>query len=784
MQGVGFRPAVYRLARQAGLAGFVYNDTKGVTIELQGQEEKIDEFLVRLQSKDKPPLAEIKSCKQTDIELRKGEDTFTIKESSAEGPAMSQVTADIAVCGDCLAEMADKKKFRYTYPFINCTNCGPRYSIIKYIPYDRPNTTMSVFKMCDRCAGQYKDIGDRRFHAQPIACSDCGPQIRLTDAEGKTVQTKTDKVIAQAVRLIRAGKIVAIKGIGGFHLAVNALDNRAVLRLRERKKRDYKPFAMMAGSIEKIRQYAIVSSTAEHLLKSPQSPIVLMPKKKNSMIAEAVAEGVDTFGFMLCYAPLHYLLFAGNIEVLVMTSGNIYDEPLICKNELALEKLAGVADAFLMHDRVIYRQVDDSIAHIIDQQPVLLRRARGYVPTPLLTRQSISGHIWAAGADMKNTFCFAKHNQLICSEHIGDLEDADVYHHYIDSIEHLRKLFEVEPTTVVCDLHPGYLSTQYALSKTDVNVMQIQHHWAHIGSVLAEHGLTGPVIGLAADGTGYGSDGNIWGCECLIASLSDFERFGHLAYYDLAGGDAAGKEAIRSVLGLLKKTFGQQFEPAKYEWLLERIEADKNKRQTILQQLEKHINTVQTSSMGRLFDAVAAMLGLGKYNHFEAQLPMALEAIVAEGVDESYNFELVGGAGKMLQLDLRRMFEQLIDDIGAGKNAAVSSAKFHNCVSDGLVQMAKAAGQSKRLNTVALSGGVFCNRYLMTRCVKLLKANNFSVLFNRNFPPNDGGISIGQAAIAAHAAAKIGATGLEPATSCTPCKRASQTAPRPETKTF
>jgi len=748
VQGVGFRPAVYRIAETLGLSGFVYNDTKGVTIELQGKEEGISEFLKRLKSADKPPLAEIKSCEAVDITAVDGEYKFIIKTSNAQGTALSQVTADIATCRGCLEEMCDKKDFRYRYPFINCTNCGPRYSIVRTIPYDRPNTTMSVFEMCDKCAAQYADVTDRRFHAQPVACPACGPKIWLTDSNGKTIKTKTDDVIAEAARLLQAGKVVAVKGVGGFHLAVDALNEQAVKRLRERKKRDYKPFAMMADSVEKIKEYAIVSDSAEKVLKSPQSPIVLLPKKKDSAIAPSVAEDVNTFGFMLCYAPLHYLLFAEGIEVLVMTSGNISDEPLICKNQIALERLGSVADAFLMHDREIYRQVDDSIIHFIDGQPVPLRRARGYVPTPIFMEGSCRQDIFAAGADLKNTFCFVKQNQLICSEHIGDLEDAEVYHHYIDSIEHLRKLFEVKPKVVACDLHPGYFSTQYALSMSGVEVIQVQHHWAHIASVLVENGLEGPVIGLECDGTGYGTDGAIWGCECMIASLEKFERFGHLAYYRLAGADKASKEPIRPVLGLLKKAYGSEFKLDKFAWLLERIEPDKNKHRIISEQINKKINTVETSSLGRVFDAVAAMLGLGNYNHFDAQLPMALEAIAISDVEEHYEFELGKRDDKPLKLDLDKMIKQLINDIQAEKAAGIISAKFHNTLSIALLTMAKQARESTRLNTVALSGGVFCNRYLTNCLIKLLKVNDFRVLFNREVPSNDGGIALGQAAIA------------------------------------
>jgi hydrogenase maturation protein HypF len=763
VQGVGFRPAVYRIAQGLGLTGFVYNDTKGVTIELQGQEEKTAEFLARLQSQDKPPLADIKTCTATELPAITGEDKFIIKTSDAEGSPFSQVTADIATCRDCLAELFDKEDFRYSYPFINCTNCGPRYSIVKTIPYDRPNTTMSEFAMCDKCAAQYTNVTDRRFHAQPVACGTCGPKLWLTGSKGKTIKKGTKNTIVEAARLLQAGKIVAIKGIGGFHLAVDALNDQAVKRLRQRKRRDHKPFAVMAGSIERIKKYAIVSKSAERLLKSPQAPIVLLSKNEDSAIAPSVAEGVDTLGFMLCYAPLHYLLFAQGIEVLVMTSGNISDEPLICKNQKALERLGCVADAFLMHNREIYRQVDDSVFHFIDDNPVPLRRARGYVPTPIFMEMNSPQNIFAAGADMKNTFCFAKQNQLICSEHIGDLEDAEVYHHYIDSIEHLRKLFEVEPKVVVCDLHPAYLSTQYAKSLSGIKLIQVQHHWAHIASVLVEHGLSGPVIGIECDGTGYGTDGAIWGCECMIATLEKFERFGYLAYYDLAGADKASKEAIRPVLSLLKKAYGSEFTLQKIDWLLERIEDEPNnksqisnlKSQIILEQLDKGINCVKTSSLGRVFDAVAAMLDLGSYNHFDAQLPMALEAVAADDIEEHYDFELINRTGESVQLDLSKMFRQLIDNVKKGQDAGIISAKFHNTLSIALLAMAKQAREGTKLDTVALSGGVFCNRYLTNRLIKQLRESGFRVLFNREVPSNDGGLSIGQAAIATRAVTRF-----------------------------
>ncbi|TFG50731.1 MAG: carbamoyltransferase HypF [Candidatus Brocadiia bacterium] len=752
VQGVGFRPTVYRLGRALGLTGVVYNDTRGVTVELQGEQGRVEEFLERVNGAEKPALAQIRSCTVEQIDVIKGETDIRITASDPEGTALSQVTADMALCTDCLEEMRDKRDFRYRYPFINCTNCGPRYSIVKTIPYDRPNTTMSVFGMCQKCAVQYKDVADRRFHAQPVACGLCGPEIWLADSTGKAILSGTDEVIAETAKKLLDGGVVAIKGVGGFHLAADATNNDAVLKLRQRKRRDHKPFAVMAATVEKIREFAVVTELQEGILRSHQSPIVLLEKKPFSRIAQSVAEGVSSFGFMLCYAPLHYLLFEQGIDVLVMTSGNISDEPLICKNDRAIEKLGDIAEVFLMHDRDIYRQVDDSIVHVIDNEPVLLRRARGYVPSPVIMKKRCSFDIFAAGGDLKNTFCFVKDDQFICSEHIGDLEDAEVYHHYIESVEHLKGLFEIEPEIVVCDLHPAYFSTQYALSKKDVEVIQVQHHWAHIASVLAENNIDGPVIGIECDGTGYGTDGAIWGCECMIASLDDFERFAHLEYYHLAGGDRASKEAIRPILGLLKTAYCDELVLTNLQWLLEPVEPDIEKQEIILQQIQKGINTVQTSSLGRVFDAVAALTGLGRYNHFEAQLPMSLEAVIDTGVAEAYEFELVTVAGEPMRIELRKMIKQLVDDIKAQLPAGVIAAKFHNCIAAALLETAKRAREAAKLNITALSGGVFCNRYLTNRLINLLKENDFTVLFSRDVPSNDGGISLGQAAIAARRA--------------------------------
>ena len=751
VQGVGCRPYVYRLATEVGLTGCVHNDSVGVTIEVQGGQGNIEEFIKTLTSEETPGLMEVVSYSYHDIKTKAGEKKFVIAPSDETGTPLSQVSPDIATCKDCLDEINDAEDFRYRYPFTNCTNCGPRYSIVKTIPYDRYNTTMGEFEMCMLCEQEYTEVSDRRFHAQPVACGACGPRVWLTDKDGQTTKTGTDETIAEAAKLLSGGGIVAIKGIGGFHLAVDATNNTATKLLRKRKQREHKPFAMMAKDIETISRYAEVDEKAKKLLQSPAAPIVLLERKANTKIAPSVAEGTGTLGFMLPYAPLHHLLFAEkDIEVVVMTSANISDEPLICDNDTALEKLGGIADAFLMHDREIYRQIDDSVVHIIDGASAPLRRARGYVPGPVLRKSASKRQIFAAGGDLKNTFCFVKNNQYILSEHIGDLEDGDVYRHYVKSVEHLRGLFEVDPEVVACDLHPGYLSTQYAKSLQSAKFIQVQHHWAHVGSVLAEFDNTERIIGLVADGTGYGTDGAIWGCECLIASLKEFTRFGHLEYFALPGADLAAKEPIRPILGLMQSLFGSGYIEKNIS-LLEKIEPGRDKIDMITQQLEKKVNIVQTSSLGRVFDAVAALSGVGNYNHFEAQLPMALEAIVQKGNKEAYKIQIKEEEDGTSVLDIRNMLDEIIGDARGGKGAGVISTRFHNGLCEAMAGLAEKARAETSLSTVALSGGVFCNRYLSEYLISLLKDKNFNVLFKTKVPANDGGIALGQAAIAAEA---------------------------------
>ena len=749
VQGVGCRPFIYRLATELGLVGTVRNDTQGVTIEVQGPDTVLDAFVTRLCDRTLegyPPLMQVDECCQESMPVIEGDLVFSIIQSNPAGTPISQVMPDCATCSACLAEMNDPADFRYRYPFINCTHCGPRYSIVNSIPYDRPNTTMSEFVLCDTCRSQYEDVRDRRFHAQPVACPVCGPKIWLTDKDGKTIETDSDKVIAKCADVLRRGGIAAIKGIGGFHLAADALNEQAVAELRRRKHRDAKPFAMMAASLETIRKYAEVDELTAELLTGPESPIVLLDKREPNFIAPSAAFGTNRFGFMLCYAPLHHLLFAEEgIEVLVMTSANLSDEPLICKNEQALEELADIADVFVLHDRDIRRQVDDSVVHEVNGQAALLRRARGYVPSPILRNISSETQIFAVGPDLKNTFCFLKGDQYFMSEHIGDLADGRVYRHYVRSVEHLKQLFDVNPQVAVCDLHPGYLSTHFAEQLQDVTLVRVQHHWAHIASVLADFNEDGPVIGLVADGTGYGTDGAIWGCECLIATLTDFERFGHLAYYPLAGGDKASKEPIRPILGLL----GRQAE--NHNALLASIEPDADKIHLISEQVQKGLNAVSTSSLGRLFDAAAALLGLGHKNRFEAELPMALESVIENGIEDAYPVELALD-NNVWTFSSLPIIESLIEDIHRHTSKGIIAARFHNSVCEGLLMLAQKARLAKGLSDAALSGGVFCNRYLANRLIRRLQDDGFRVLWKKSVPVNDGGISLGQAAIGAELA--------------------------------
>ena len=752
VQGVGFRPYVYRLATEASLAGFVLNDSAGVKIEVQGAAGVLEQFIGDLAQK-LPPLARIDTLKQRRIDPVVGESDFKIRSSGGGELTDAQVTVDVATCDDCLREMNDPCDPRYRYPFINCTNCGPRYSIVRRIPYDRPNTTMCEFEMCPLCSGQYSDPASRRFHAQPVACQVCGPRVRLIDSTGREVLCEDP--IARAASAIKDGKIVAIKGLGGFQLACRADDDHAVGRLRMRKGRDAKPFALMIADMEQVRRICDVTDEAAELLTGPIRPIVILPRRPDAPIAPAVAGGLDTLGVMLPYTPLHHLLFACDLPPCVMTSGNYSEEPLIKDNEDAVSHLGRIADMLLVHDRRIERSVDDSVVQLhSDGVLSVLRRARGYAPQPV--RVGGGGKdgrsILAVGAELNNAVCLFRNGRAVLSQHIGDLKDGRAYRHFIIAIDHLQELFAIRPDVIAADAHPQYLSTQYALKRhggqlagrARIPIIRVQHHHAHIVSCLAENGSPGPAIGLACDGVGYGDDGAVWGCEVLRADLRAYERIGHLRYLPLPGGDAASAQTYRPGIAALYETFGPE---CREQIGASRLAATDEQIDSVLQMLAASVNCPPASSLGRWFDAVAALCGIAAANRYEAEAPMALEAAVETGVDAHYNYEICGTGA--FEIDLRPTVEAIICDLKGGVAPGRIAAKFHNTVAAFLAEAARRARDATNLNIVALSGGCFANRYLTARLVAALHRDGFEVLRHRTIPPGDGGVALGQAVVAA-----------------------------------
>jgi len=769
VQGVGFRPFVYRLATELRLTGWVRNDSRGVTIEVQGG-VAMEQFVRRLHA-ELPPLAQIHGCQVSSAETMSGEDRFDILPSAGGELADAQVTVDTAVCADCLREMNAPADPRYGYAFINCTNCGPRYSIVRTVPYDRPNTTMADFAMCPLCAGEYGDPASRRFHAQPVACPACGPSVWLVDPAGR--QVLCDDPIAQAADMLRDGRIVAVKGLGGFHLACRADRQDVVARLRRRKRRDAKPFALMVADLKHARALCDVSPEAERLLTGPLKPVVLMPARRDGRaegpsgtVCLAVADGLDTLGVMLPYTPLHYLLFE-RLKVmsppdaelwpppLVMTSGNYSDEPLEKDNESAIAILGPIADAILLHNRRIERRVDDSVVQVHrDGALGVARRGRSYAPRPVRLEGVIGQHrpVLAVGAELKNTICLLADGRALLSEHIGDLTDGRVYRHFIDTIHHLERLFEVAPEVVAADMHPQYLSTEYALRRWRGEVagrpaspiIRVQHHHAHIVSCLAEHGRSGPVIGLACDGVGYGDDGAAWGCEVLRADLRGYERLGHLRYLPLPGGDAAAVQTWRPAMAALHDAFG---EGCLDQMLACRPDASVDELTAAMGVLQVGINCPPCSSLGRWFDAVAWLCGVADANRFEAEAAMKLESAAADGVRDAYAFRIE--ADGPFQIDLRPMVEGIVTDRLCGLEAAYVSAKFHNTVARFLAAAARRAAETSGLSTVVLSGGCFANRYLTARLADELHAAGLEVLRHHEIPCNDGGVALGQAVVTA-----------------------------------
>ena len=753
VQGVGFRPFVYRLASELRLTGWVLNDARGVGIQVQGGSDHLGEFTRRLRE-ELPPLAAIAQCSQLPAEVIVGEKHFEILASEDGEITDAQVTVDTATCPDCLREMNTPGDPRHHYPFISCTNCGPRYSIVTRIPYDRPNTTMADFALCPACAAEYGDPSSRRFHAQPTACEKCGPAVWLVDTRGQQIPSRDP--IASAAQMLQEGKILAIKGLGGFHLACRADDDHVVRRLRQRKRRDAKPFAIMVADIEQAGRLVRLSDQARALLSGSLRPIVILPmNKEGDRVAASVAQGLNTLGVMLPYTPLHHLLMRHGLGPLVMTSGNYSDEPLVKDNDSAIAHLGRIADALMLHNRRIERRVDDSVVlGRGDGDLVLVRRARGYAPQPIrLTAPVVGGPaVLAVGGELKDTICLLKGDRAVLSEHIGDLKDGRTYRQFIDTVSHLEALYDVTPELVACDMHPHYLSTEYAVRRHHgelagrwaIPIARVQHHHAHVVSCLAENGHTGPVIGIACDGTGHGDDGANWGCEIFRAELKSYERLGHLRYLPLVGGDAAAVETFRPAVAALFDTFGPECMEMD---IVGKLEAPREAIRNAMEMLSIGVNCPPSSSLGRWFDAVAALCRIADRNAYEAQAPARLEVAAREGVADGYSYRVT--AGGPFVIDLRPMVEQIVTDATAGADIGLISAKFHNTVVAFLADAAGRARAETGLGVVALSGGCFMNRYLATRLEARLKAMGFTVLTHRQIPCNDGGVALGQAVIAA-----------------------------------
>lgn len=764
VQGVGFRPFVYNLAARLDLKGWVRNTSAGVDIEVDGEQDVLDAFLKALRD-EAPPLSRIDELTAS-FRPANGFTSFDIVHSEAIPSAFQPISPDVAVCGDCLRELFDPNDRRYRYPFINCTNCGPRFTIIKDIPYDRPKTTMAGFMLCPDCEREYTDPTNRRFHAQPVACPVCGPSVWLERLNVGMFErfAENDDALLQTQRLLAEGKIVAIKGLGGFHLACDATNAAAVTELRARKLRVDKPFALMMPYLETVEKHCLVSDEERQLLTSPARPIVLLRRRPESDIAREVAPKQDWLGVMLPYTPLHYLLFTNYqslFSALVMTSGNLSEEPIATDNAEARQRLALLADAFLMHDRDIHVRCDDSVVRILgglgtgtlvtkSQSTDLLntnlpiypiRRSRGYSPFPVKLPFDVP-QLLAAGSELKNTFCITNGNYAFLSHHIGDMENYETLKSFEQGIEHFERLFCVKPEAIAYDMHPNYLATRYALERAELEklpTVAVQHHHAHVAACMAEHGLNEPVIGASFDGTGYGEDGAIWGGEFLVAEYRSYQRAAHLEYFPLPGGDAAIKRPARTALALLWSlgvAWDEDLAPVK--------DVSTEELVPLRAQLERRINTPQTSSMGRLFDAAAALAGVRQKVNYEGQAAIEFEALADMAEAESYVFAL-----NQDRVEVRGAVEALVRDVRAGVPIQKISARFHNGLADGVRETVRRISLDTGIRSVVLSGGVWQNITLLGRTLALLQKDGFRVYIHREVPANDGGLSLGQAAIAA-----------------------------------
>ena len=742
VQGVGFRPFVYRLAHECQLTGFIANTPAGVTIEVQGDGDLVERFLVGL-TDEAPPLAKITSLSPREQELQV-ETAFRIVSSRLDAPPKALISPDVAVCADCLREMMNPRDRRFHYPFINCTNCGPRFTIIRDIPYDRARTSMAAFKMCGACHAEYDDPANQRFHAQPNACWDCGPQVQFWSADGSRINAA--EPIREAARLLEQGSIVAVKGLGGFHLACNARSEAAVNLLRERKRRVEKPFAVMLSRMEDVEHSCLVDDAARKLLLSMERPIVLLPRRPEGSLASSIAPHNRFLGVFLPYTPLHHLLFSsGKFDALVMTSANLSEEPIAIDNEEAVHRLQGIADAYLVHNRDILRRCDDSVVRVAASRPQMLRRSRGFVPVPVpLERESEP--ILAVGGELKNTICIVRGSEAFLSQHIGDLENLESYGFFEEAIEHLQRILEVHPRIIAYDLHPDYFSTRWALEQDGVQLVGVQHHHAHIVACMAENHLDGKVIGIALDGTGYGTDGAIWGGEVLLADAADFERAAHFEYVPLPGGAAAIHEPWRVAVSYLTKHYGKELRGLDLPFLQD---IPPRKLHVIQQMIDREIHSPRTSSCGRLFDAVAALAGVRSTVNYEAQAAIELEMAAHDSTDEgAYPFDLIPD-GPHWQIGTRSLFQWLLRDIRRQECVADISRRFHTGLAMLFVELAVKIREQSKLNRVCLSGGCFQNVLLFELLVDGLRAKSFEVYFHSEVPAGDGGISLGQALVAA-----------------------------------
>jgi len=749
VQGVGFRPFVYNLALKNRLNGYIYNDSSGVTIEVQGSSSEIESFEMELHNN--PPLrSKVTHYSSTVISMDMIYADFQIRSSPSEGKKTVAVSPDLDVCDDCLREMFDSSNRRYLYPFINCTNCGPRYTIIRDVPYDRPKTTMTDFTMCPDCKAEYNDPKNRRFHAQPNACPKCGPHAEVRDKSYKVLVSayKTgeyEELFKKISQLFSEGYIIAIKGIGGYHLACDAANESAVSTLRSRKYREDKPFAVMFPDRKSVRNVCNVNKSEKDLLELVAHPIVLLKKKEDFNIADSIAPKNHFLGAMIPYTPLHFLIFHYFQKPLVMTSGNISDEPIVYKNEDALQRLGSIADYFIIHNREIYIRCDDSVIRHFEGKPYPIRRSRGYAPDKIMVDWKFDRHILACGPEQKNTVALAKDNSVYLSHHIGDMENLEVLKSFEEGINHYRNIFDIQPEIVAYDLHPDYLSTKFAHDYAQENKLRkigIQHHHAHAVSCMLDNKISKPVLAIVLDGTGYGTDGTIWGGELLLAEYHQFERLGHFRSTRLPGGSAAIKNPWQMGISYLYDVFGKELVDIPFIQYL-----DKNKTTMIIKMLESGFNSPVTSSCGRLFDGVAAIAGLRDVVNYEGQAAVEFEQCIQNSVESAYEFRVINSQGELI-FDWVPMIRQLVYDLKSNKSISRISQKFHNGLSLGLTLWVEIARKNTGLSNIVLSGGVFMNIYLLNKLKKSLEKNGFNVYTHSVVPCNDGGISLGQVVIA------------------------------------